>query len=113
MYFNTAVMEISEIGGYGDYNLAQDEFDRDDRAQRIASAASSLCDFVYEYLLGQGLMDSSDYGTTGGIFKQEHLPTIQRMVAIGMMKQFEYDLKMEGDLVAGLLDKEKLALPVG
>jgi hypothetical protein len=30
-----------------------------------------------------------------GSFKQEHLPTIARMVATGMMAQFEYELERE------------------
>jgi hypothetical protein len=98
-YFGQAVMVISEIGGHGDYELSGDEFSRDDRSKRVHSAADSLCDFVYEYLNERF---GEDYGDMG-IFKQEHLPTIERMIAIGMMAQFEHDQEREAALVEGAI----------
>ena len=74
-YFDTATMTISEIGGYGDYELPTDEFARDDRGKRIDCAAGALCDWTYEHLLDAGELGDE------GIFKQAHLPRIQRMVA--------------------------------
>jgi hypothetical protein len=104
MYFNTATMTISEIGAHGDSTLSGDEYNRDDRSKRIGSAASALCDWVFEYL-----METEGSGEWGdmGRFKQEHLSRIERMVAIGMMAQFEHDLRCEpGLLIADLLREE-------
>ena len=95
-YFDTATMTISEIGGYGDYELPTDEFARDDRGKRIDRAAGALCDWTYEHLLDAGELGDE------GIFKQAHLPRIQRMVAIAMMAQFEHDQEMEAHLIAEL-----------
>jgi hypothetical protein len=87
MYFHQATSVISEIGGHGDCGLSGDAFNRDDRSKRIENAADSLCDLVFEYLRN----DCDDLR----LFKQEHLPTIARMIAIGMMAQFEHDLEAE------------------
>ena len=100
-YFEQATTAVSEIGGVGDCELPKDEFGRDDRTKRIDAAAGALCDWVYESLL-----DSGEFGD-GGIFNQEHLPRIQRMVAVGMMVQFEHDQEMEATLVAELLKDGK------
>jgi hypothetical protein len=94
---------ISEIGAHGDPTLSGDEYSRDDRSKRIDSAASDLCDWVFEYLMATE--GSGEWGDMGR-FKQEHLPRIERMVAIGMMVQFEHDLKCEGALIAELQKKE-------
>jgi hypothetical protein len=95
-YFNSATMAISEIGAHGDYELPANEFDHDDRRKRISSAASGQCDFVYEYLLENGMFSGCSNFTTNNIqFKREHLSTIARMAAVGMMAQFEQDLEME------------------
>jgi hypothetical protein len=103
MYFDTAVQTIAEIGAHGDHTLPDDEFDRDDHHKRVEKAASALCDWVFEYLMeAEGGGEYCDMGR----FKQEHLPRIARMVAVGMMMQFEHDQKMEGALVEGLLNKE-------
>jgi hypothetical protein len=104
MYFDLATMTISEIGGHGDCDLPADEFARDDRTKRVDTAANSLCDWVFEHL-----METAGNGEWGnmGIFKQEHLPRIERMLAVAMMAQFEHDLKMEGELVAELLKDDK------
>jgi hypothetical protein len=103
MYFNTATMTISEIGAHGDPALSGDEYRRDDRSKRIDSAASELCDWVFEYLMqAEGGGEWGDMGR----FKQEHLPQIERMVAVGMMAQFEHDLEREGELIAELKNKE-------
>src|SRR5262245_884085 len=72
MYFDCAVLTISEIGGHGNDALSDDdEYARDDRSKRIESAAAALCDWVFEYLDQHG-----EYGSAGR-FKQEHLPIIQ------------------------------------
>jgi hypothetical protein len=97
-YFENAVMTISEIGGHVDHTLPVHQQDDDDRRKRIGGAADDLCDWVYEHLV-------EDEGRLGP-FKQEHLPRIARMVAIGMMAQFEYDLKREGELIAELMKKD-------
>jgi hypothetical protein len=94
-YFGNATLSIAEVGGHGDHKLSGDEFNSDDRRKRIEAAASSLCDWVSEYLIEHN--GDAPYGL--GIFKQEHLPTIARMVAIGMMAQHDFDPKMEGELV--------------
>jgi hypothetical protein len=106
MYFNTATMVISEIGAHGNPTLSGDEYRRDDRCERIDSAASALCDWVFEYL-----METEGSGEWGdmGRFKQEHLSRIQEMVAIGMMVQFDHDLEREGELITELKNKENAA----
>jgi hypothetical protein len=103
-YFDMATTIIAEIGAHGDYELPADEFNRDDRTKRIDGAASALCDFVAEHLRET---EGGDYGDFG-IFKQEHLPRIARMIAIGMMAQFEDYQEMEGELVASIMrDNDK------
>ena len=90
MYFDRAVMTISEIGDHGDDKLTGAEFDRDDRAQRIDKAAYALCDWVFEHLCQE-----NDGGFNLGIFKQEHLPEIAHMCAVAMAAQFDFELERE------------------
>ena len=97
MYFSSAVMIISEIGAHGDHELSGADFNHDDRSKRIRGAAESLCDFVYEYLVDSGYV--GDFAKNNIKFEQEHLPIIAGMIAVGMMAQFEHDLKMELEIV--------------
>jgi hypothetical protein len=107
-YFGKATTVISEIGGHGDTTLSGDEYNRDDRYKRIAAAASSLCDWVFEYMLENGDFETSYLGEKQtGIFRQEHLPRIARMCAIAMMVQFECDLEGEERLAQLLKDQTK------
>ena len=66
-------------------------------AARIEGAAQSLCDWVYEYNCG--------HGELGCRFNQEQRDIIARMVAVGMMNQFEHDLEAECRLMASLDDE--------
>ena len=96
-YFNYATMVISEECAHGDYELPADEFRRDDRWKRIDSAASSLCDWAFEYLLETEGFEG--FRENPGTFKHEHLPRICKMLAIAMMAQFEHDQEMESRLI--------------
>jgi hypothetical protein len=99
-YFSDATLAIAEIGGHGDHTLSGNEFDRDDRRMRIKIASGCLCDWVHEYLIENS--GDAPYGM--GIFKQEHLPIIARMIATGMMAQHDLDLEMQGEIVSTLAD---------
>jgi hypothetical protein len=92
-YFDEATRTIAETGGHGDFKLPNDQFDVDDREKRIVAADASLRDWIWEYL-----MKTAGNGEPGdlGIFRRDHLPRIQRMVAIAMMAQFEHDQRIEG-----------------
>jgi hypothetical protein len=84
MSFKEAALTIASIGAYGDLELPDDAFNRDDRTQRIHAARSILSDYVFEELCQQ--RDN---------FKPEHVSTIAHMIAVGMMAQFNYDLEAE------------------
>jgi hypothetical protein len=98
MYFDNVASTIAEIGAHGDHTLPDDEFLRDDRCKRIDSAARTLGDWVFEYL---SEIEGGDALSDLGRFKLEHLPRIARMVAIGMMRQFEHDETFYSELIAG------------
>jgi hypothetical protein len=90
MSFDQATLTIAEIGAHGDYMLRGEEFDRDDRAKRIDQAADLISDWVFESICQRydGMFNLGD-------FKQEQLPVIARLVAVGMAAQFDFELERE------------------
>jgi hypothetical protein len=95
MYFDQATSAISSEGAYGDHDLPHEAFAIDDRRKRIKDAADDLGDYVYETLLDMGLFGD------GKLFGQEHIEHVARMIAVGMMAQYEHDEKFCIDLVKG------------
>jgi hypothetical protein len=93
MYFDSAILTIAEVGAHGDAKLSGDEFDRDDRAKRIGQAADSLCDYVHEHIL-----EARGEETRLKHFTQDDLDMIARMIAVGMMHQFEHECRLVADL---------------
>jgi hypothetical protein len=72
--------------------------DHTDRGARIASAASALVDYVYEYLLD----DDITYGTEidVGVYR-----IMETMVACAMLAQYEYDQGNCNNLIEAITDK--------
>jgi hypothetical protein len=69
--------------------------DHTDRNARIASAASALVDYVYEYLLDDGIT----YGTEidVGVYR-----IMEGMVARAMLAQYEHDQETLADVIANV-----------
>lgn len=71
--------------------------DHTDRNARIASAASCLADYVYEYLLDDGV--SYDTAIDVRVYR-----FIESMVARAMLAQYEYDQECCCDLIQAITD---------
>jgi hypothetical protein len=69
--------------------------DYTDRNACIASAASCLVDYVYEYLLDDGV--SYDTKIDGCVYR-----LIESMVARAMLAQYEYDQERCNDLIQAI-----------
>jgi hypothetical protein len=72
--------------------------DPTDRGARIASAASALVDYVYEYLLDDGV-------TYGSKIDLHVYRLMEGMVARAMLAQYEHDQEQCDNLITAITDR--------
>lgn len=88
---NHACLVISEEGAHADCTkgLSDEEYAREDRNERIISAAQSLSDYVFEFFADYDQDDKRHLP-----FEHKHIGRIAKLAAICMEAQYRYDKKI-------------------
>jgi hypothetical protein len=80
-----------------------------DYGQRLASAAESLVDYVYEALLDYGPEEKGGYGYGGygygTIIDIKVYGALQLIVAAAMIAQYEHDKECWGEVIAAIVNE--------
>lgn len=97
--FEQACQVISEAGAHANHlYFSGDEYDHQDREQRVHLATGLLMDWVAETFA-----DSTDDGKLP--FDRKYVGRIASMIARGMLWQYEHHEKLNGEIIAEMANE--------